>query len=263
MDHKAKIVEDAPVFGDSFSEETLPARKAVRWITIPLSLVLHLFVLAALIVVPVLSVADMPEISVADVRVMKVPATPGVPPGPAGSARGRETVKKPVRPDQPAVTASGRLQAPLKPPEKIELFFDPAAFTAEGSGYSGPTVEGGDPDATLAVQGEWMQGLITERDAAGESRAAAISVRQPRKIKEVAPVYPFGGRVNVSGVVVIEAETDIYGRVRNARVISGHPLLNQAALDAVMQWQYQPYIVNGIPKPVKFTVTVTFSLQNQ
>jgi outer membrane biosynthesis protein TonB len=51
--------------------------------------------------------------------------------------------------------------------------------------------------------------------------------------------------------------------VRQARVISGHPLLNDAALSAIKQWVYEPYILNGIPKPVIFTATVTFTLQNQ
>ena len=90
------------------------------------------------------------------------------------------------------------------------------------------------------------------------------SVQKPRKIKEVKPIYPqVALTARIQGVVIIEAMTDIYGRVRQARVISGHPLLNESALSAIRQWVYEPYILNGIPKPVIFTATVTFTLQNQ
>ncbi|MCK7466846.1 MAG: energy transducer TonB [Desulfosudis oleivorans] len=89
-------------------------------------------------------------------------------------------------------------------------------------------------------------------------------MQRPQKIKEVKPVYPqIALTARIQGVVIIEAMTDIYGRVRDARVISGHPLLNDAALSAIKQWVYEPYILNGIPKPVIFTATVTFTLQNQ
>jgi TonB family protein len=61
--------------------------------------------------------------------------------------------------------------------------------------------------------------------------------------------------------VKIEASTDIYGRVVNVNVLKGHPLLRKAAAHAVKQWVYEPYIINGMPKPVKFTVNIHFRLQ--
>jgi protein TonB len=60
--------------------------------------------------------------------------------------------------------------------------------------------------------------------------------------------------------VIIEATTDVYGRVADAKVVSGHPLLNGAAKAAIMQWLYEPYIINGVPRPVRFTVILTFKL---
>jgi protein TonB len=84
----------------------------------------------------------------------------------------------------------------------------------------------------------------------------------PRKIREVKPVYSSVAiAARVQGKVIIEAMTDIYGRVRSTRIIaSASPLLNESALNAVKQWLYEPYILNGIPKPVLFTVTITFTL---
>jgi TonB family protein len=88
--------------------------------------------------------------------------------------------------------------------------------------------------------------------------------QKPKKIKEVKPVYPETALKNkVQGLVTLHVETDTNGRVRVAEVISGHPLLNDAALTAVRQWVYEPYIVNGKAKAVAFTVTVTFMLQNE
>jgi TonB family protein len=61
----------------------------------------------------------------------------------------------------------------------------------------------------------------------------------------------------------VEATTDIYGRVNSARIISGNPLFNEAALAAVRQWLYEPYIVDGIPRPIYFIVNMTFGLVAQ
>ncbi len=93
---------------------------------------------------------------------------------------------------------------------------------------------------------------------------AVTRVKEPTLIKKVKPVYPpVALRARIQHNVVLEAVTDIYGRVKNVRVVSGHPLLNQAAVNAIRQWVYEPYIFNGIPKPVKFTVIIKFNLQRQ
>jgi TonB family protein len=83
----------------------------------------------------------------------------------------------------------------------------------------------------------------------------------PRKIKDVKPLYPEEAFKNrIQGVVVGKVETDIYGRVRLAEVLSGHPLFNDAALMAVKQWIYEPYIVDGKAQAVSFTFIVNFRL---
>jgi protein TonB len=65
----------------------------------------------------------------------------------------------------------------------------------------------------------------------------------------------------VQGVVIIEATIDPQGLVSDARVLRGVPLLDQAAVDAVSQWEFQPTLVNGTPVPVIMTVTVNFTAQ--
>ena len=64
-----------------------------------------------------------------------------------------------------------------------------------------------------------------------------------------------------ANVVVLAAVISKEGTVESLRVVSGNPLLNQAALDAVKQWLYRPTLLNGDPVEVETTITVTFTLQ--
>jgi protein TonB len=83
----------------------------------------------------------------------------------------------------------------------------------------------------------------------------------PRKTLHVAPVYPAVAQAaGVAGVVILEATIDREGRVANARVLRSIPLLDQAAVDAVRQWQFSPTLLNGAPVAVIMTVTVNFTL---
>ena len=61
------------------------------------------------------------------------------------------------------------------------------------------------------------------------------------------------------GVVVLEAEISKEGTIDNLKVITGHPLLIQAAIDAVKQWRYKPTMLNNEPVPVVTTITVNFA----
>ncbi len=88
------------------------------------------------------------------------------------------------------------------------------------------------------------------------------NIKQPTKVKNVPPVYPpIAQSARVQGVVIIEAVIGPNGRVQDARVLRSIPLLDQAALDAVKQWEFTPTLLNGVPVPVIMTVTVNFTLQ--
>jgi TonB family protein len=83
----------------------------------------------------------------------------------------------------------------------------------------------------------------------------------PTKTKHVNPGYPaLAQSAKVQGVVIIEALIGTNGKVTNARVLRSIPLLDQAALDAVMQWEFTPTRLNGQPVPVVMTMTVQFTL---
>jgi protein TonB len=88
------------------------------------------------------------------------------------------------------------------------------------------------------------------------------NIAPPTKIRDVRPIYPDDAKAaRVQGVVIIEATVGPDGNVSDARVLRPIPMLNQAALDAVMQWGFTPTLMNGVPVPVIMTVTVNFTLQ--
>jgi periplasmic protein TonB len=117
---------------------------------------------------------------------------------------------------------------------------------------------GGVPDGSDAGSGE-------ARDSQPASSAAPSQpirgVKSPRKIKDVKPVYPAGAvAARAHGLIIIEATIGPDGKVKDARILRSVPLLDQAALDAVRQWEFEPTMLNGMPVAVILTVTVNFGL---
>jgi TonB family protein len=126
-----------------------------------------------------------------------------------------------------------------------------------------------DKAATDAVGGRERAAATAARDKAAAAARAKLTrapvrvggqIKPPVKIKDVTPVYPaIAQSARVQGEVVIEATVGEDGQVVDARVVKSIPLLDQAALDAVRQWQYQPSLLNGVPTPVVISVTVNFT----
>ena len=86
-------------------------------------------------------------------------------------------------------------------------------------------------------------------------------VAQALLIKKVEPEYPQEARdKRIQGTVVLQLEISEAGDVKDARLISGHPLLALPAIEAVKQWKYKPYLLNGEPVQVETRATVDFRL---
>lgn len=87
------------------------------------------------------------------------------------------------------------------------------------------------------------------------------SMHQAILLKRVDPTYPtFAKRAGIHGAVVLHATIDREGRIIGLSVISGPNQLRQAAVDAVRQWEYQPYVLNGLAVDIQTTITVNFVL---
>lgn len=88
------------------------------------------------------------------------------------------------------------------------------------------------------------------------------NIKTPTKVRDVRPAYPPAAQAaGIQGVVILEARIDVDGRVYDAKVLRSIPELDEAALEAVRQWEFTPTEVNGVLVPVIMTVTVNFSLQ--
>lgn len=89
----------------------------------------------------------------------------------------------------------------------------------------------------------------------------AARVAEANLIHDVAPQYPpDAGRARIEGTVVLMAVIGKDGNVQDVRVESGLPMLAQAAVDAVKQWRYRPYLLNGKPVEVDSRITINFTL---
>jgi TonB family protein len=85
------------------------------------------------------------------------------------------------------------------------------------------------------------------------------NVLESKLVHKVDPVYPDAAKVaRISGVVILQVTVGVEGNVLEAQVLRGHPLLTQAALEAVRQWRYSPTVLNGEPVPVTATVSLRF-----
>jgi TonB family protein len=114
----------------------------------------------------------------------------------------------------------------------------------------------GVPAATVSLEG----GVVASPPAGRTPPVRVGSViKQPRKLVDVAPVLPEAARAaGISGAVILEVVVGVTGAVSDVKVLRSLPMLDDAAIEAVSQWRYEPVLLNGQPVPVVITVAVRF-----
>jgi protein TonB len=227
-----------------------------RATALPLAALVHAVALTLLVAVPLMRVGDLPRVDVSDILV--VPALPTTPlPPPKGRAVKAGAAPRLKRQASVAAGEAWRF-IPLVIPEGI---------VEEGFGVEG--AEGGIPGGVDYGAGQGLPANLLGAglyDLIGKPEEPALlavgDIKPPRLVRRIEPAYPeIARQARREGVVILEATTDIFGRVTSVRILRSVPLLDEAALDAVRQWVYEPLLVNGRPRPVTFTVTVRFVLQ--
>ena len=163
-----------------------------------------------------------------------------------------------------AQTAQAALDAELKAQEgKLIKSYDRArelAVEAKTAADKAATEARTERERVEADEARKAKAAAARREKLAKAIRVGGQVRPPLRIKDVAPVYPaIAQSARVAGDVVIEATIDEEGKVADARVVKSVPLLDQAALDAVRQWEYRPSLLNGVPTAVVTTVTVKFT----
>jgi periplasmic protein TonB len=213
-----------------------------KWYTVPLSLLSHSIAVGALVVVPLMATDVLPppweSMKIEYITIRPAPPPPPAPP-PAGHV-------------PPPPSADNRDAAPIDAPEGIT-----AETPRPEAGFENAVGVGvilGDPDSRV---------IAAPPLPPPDPKPVRVGglVRQPQKTRDVQPVYPpMAQAARVQGIVIIEATLGADGRVMNARVLRSVPLLDNAALDAVRQWEFTPTLLNGVPVPVVMTITVQFVL---
>jgi protein TonB len=212
------------------------------------SLVFQLLVVAALIIVPLFHTDVLPKRETLTMLFVPPPA----------AASGVTTYRVPT----PAYTSTS-VRIP-NPASQTEEAAPPAVGTPSGvvGGIPGGMV-GGVPGALSEVLSNTrsVPVIVKALDPTPKRMRIASRVAEANLIHDVAPTYPpEAGRARIEGTVVLMAVIGKDGTVRDVRVESGLPLLAQAAIDAVKQWRYRPYLLNGEPIEVDSQITINFTL---
>ena len=96
----------------------------------------------------------------------------------------------------------------------------------------------------------------------GQGLRVGGEIKPPVKLVDVRPVYPAAAReAGIEGVVILEVKIGVDGGVETARVLKSIPVLDEAALDAVKQWKFEPTLLNGQPTSITMTTTINFAIQ--
>ena len=215
-----------------------------KWYTLPLSFLVHTSVLAVLVVVPLIATDVLPR-----PRAIMEFVTPYVPVIP--------TAPPPVRRAAPSSATANTGGAPVVAPDAIGV--------ESGVIFEPGQVETGSIDG-LAGGLDVGQIAVDAPPSVADAPSAPVPVggkiKPPSRIRYVTPAYPDIARLTkVQGIVIIEAVIGTDGTVEQARVLRSQPLLDEAALAAVREWEYTPTLLNGRPTAVIMTVTVQFTLK--
>jgi periplasmic protein TonB len=231
--------------------------KTKRGMTTFFSMILQVFLIGLLVLIPLLFTEALPKQQLMTFLVAPPPPPPPPPPPAAAPVKVVKQIQSDIN--------NGQLRTPTKIPEKVQMIKEeetPPPTMAAGGVVVG--VPGGVPGGQM---GGVIGGIISSTPVAVPKVATPQKVRvsqgvsQGLLIKKVQPPYPpLARQARIQGQVVLQADISKDGTIQNLRLISGHPMLAPSAIEAVKQWRYKPYFLNGEPVEVETQITVIFSL---
>lgn len=249
------------LFEDSLLETSGVERRRRTWAA-ALSFVFQCFALGLILIVPLMFTEALPKQQL--LTFLVAPSAPPPPPPPAAPEPATRAVR--VVSD----ITDGRLRAPGRIPRKIQMIREEEVPPPMSSGGVVGGVVGGIPGGQ---PGGVIGGIISSTSRLAAVPKLAVPA-PPKRIRisqgvtqgllthRVEPSYPALARqARIQGVVVLTAIIDKNGSIQNLQLVSGHPLLAPAAIEAVKQWRYKPFLLNGQPVEMETTVTVRFQLQ--
>ncbi len=226
------------------------------WATL-VSFLIQAALVGVLVLIPLIYTEALPKQQLMGYLVAPPPPPP--PPPPAAAAPVVKAAKPTTEIDR------GQLKAPTAIPKKIAMIKEdetPSMGGVPGGVIGG--VPGGQAGGVVGgVLGSIVQSAPTAvpKEATPQRIKVSAGVVQGLLIRRVTPVYPpLAKQARISGTVVLQAVIGKDGSIQNLRAVSGHPMLIPSALEAVKQWRYKPYFLNGEPVEVDTQVTVNFTL---
>jgi protein TonB len=253
------IVE--PTFFSSVLLEVDGTEKRRRGWAAVSSVAFQCLMVGTLLIIPLMFTEALPKQQLLTFLV----APPPPPPPPPAAAVPAQVVRR-IESDW----MDGRLRTPGKIPQKVQMIREeetPPPMNTGGGVVGG--VPGGIPGGQL---GGVIGGIISATSstvaipklampARPERIRISQGVTQGRLIQKIEPTYPPLARsARISGQVVLSAIISKAGQIEDLTLVSGHPMLVPAAIEAVRQWRYRPYLLNGGPVEVETTITVSFLL---
>ncbi len=228
------------------------------------SFILNCLAVGVMLIMPLVFTESLPKAQL--LTFLVAPPPPPPPPPPAA-----EQVQKVVRQIQTDLLNTGQLRTPSRIPQKVQMIHEeeaPPPMPATGG------VVGGVPGGMPGGQVGGVIGSIVSATS-GLSAVPKFVPVTPQRVRisqgvtkgllihKQEPTYPPLARAaRVQGEVVLSAVIDTNGQITNLNLVSGHPMLVPSAIEAVKQWRYKPYLLNGQPVEVETTITVIFTLSS-
>jgi periplasmic protein TonB len=230
--------------------------KTKRGRTTTFAIILEVALIGLMVLMPLIFTEALPK-----QQLMTFLVAPPPPPPPPPPAAAPIKVVRQVQTD----IVNGALRTPTKIPQKIQMIKEdeapPPAMASSG-------VVGGVPGGIPGGQmGGVIGGIINSTPVAVPKVATPQRVRVSQGVsagllvRKVNPTYPpLARQARIQGQVVLRAVISKDGSIENLTLVSGHPMLAPAAIEAVKQWKYKPYLLNGEPVEVDTEVQVNFTL---
>jgi periplasmic protein TonB len=217
---------------------------------------LQVMIVGVMILIPLIFTEALPK----GTTMFMLVAPPPPPPPPPPAAAPVKVVKQ-IQTD----IVNGELRTPTKIPKKVQMIKeDEAPPPAMASAGVVGGVPGGVPGGSMGgVMGSILNSTPTVAPKIATPQRVRVSsgVSTGMLVRKVPPTYPpLARQARIQGTVILQATISKEGAIENLQLISGHPMLAPAAIEAVKQWKYKPYLLNGEPVEVETQVQVNFTL---
>ena len=228
--------------------------KTKRGRTSFVAFLIEFMIIGVMVLIPLIFTEALPKGQM--MFLLVAPPPPPPPPPPAAAVVHVKQIQTDI--------VNGELRTPTKIPQKVKMIQEDEAPPAMATTGVVGGVPGGVPGGSM---GGVMGSILSSTPVAAPKIATPTRVRVSSGvvsgllIRKVPPTYPpLARQARIQGVVVLQAQISKDGTIQNLQLISGHPMLAPAAIEAVKQWRYKPYLLNGEPVEVDTQVQVNFTL---